>query len=82
MPMTTSISPSPIDRGGKMKWKLAVNANWTRDSVSASNAALHCVLRAMLAHDAPSGWRRPGSTGAALRDHQVLDLVGYDRYQP
>ena len=27
-PMTTSISPSPIERGGKMKWKLMVSANW------------------------------------------------------
>ena len=27
-----SISPSPIERGGKMKWKLAVSANWMRES--------------------------------------------------
>src|SRR6478735_8575165 len=43
-PMMTSIRPSPIDRGGKMKWKLAVSANWTRESVSASTASgLWCL---------------------------------------
>src|SRR6187551_66963 len=36
--MTTSIRPSPIERGGKMKWKLAVSANWIRDSSSGSMA--------------------------------------------
>ena len=41
-PMTTSsIRPSPIESGGKMKWKLAVSANWTRDSSSASMAPAH-----------------------------------------
>src|SRR6478736_2680056 len=41
IPMMTSISPSPIERGGKMKWKLAVSANWIRERVSASIPIRH-----------------------------------------
>ena len=36
MPMATSMMPRPIESGGKMKWKLAVTANWMRDSSRAS----------------------------------------------
>src|SRR6185369_13966904 len=41
IPMMTSINPSPIESGGKMKWKLAVSANWIRESVSASIPIRH-----------------------------------------
>src|SRR6478609_930410 len=49
--MTTSISPSPIDRGGKMKWKLIVSANWILERVSASIPIRH---RRMQLDEAPA----------------------------
>src|SRR6187397_298528 len=51
IPMMTSINPSPIERGGKMKWKLAVSANWIRESVSASIPIRH---RRMKLDEAPT----------------------------
>src|SRR6476620_3076227 len=41
IPMMTSNNTRPIERGGKMKWKLAVSANWIRESVSASIPIRH-----------------------------------------
>src|SRR6476661_2344415 len=51
IPMMTSISPSPIERGGKMKWKLAVSANWILERVSASIPIRH---RRMQLDEAPA----------------------------
>ena len=69
MPMITSISPSPIDRGGKMKWKLAVSANWTRERVSASTSSALALSAAVC---------RPGS-GLDHVDHAApADEVGHE----
>ena len=61
-PMMTSIRPSPIDRGGKMKWKLAVSANWTRESVSASTAQ---AFGALVAGGLLAGALAAGAAAAA-----------------
>src|SRR6187549_3090437 len=61
IPMTTSIRPSPIERGGKMKWKLAVSANWIRESSSGSIADRFfdpSSLRVRQALDVIEGQRR------------------------
>jgi hypothetical protein len=44
-PRTTRINPRPSDMGGKMKWKLAVRANWMRCSISVDNGTSGGVRR-------------------------------------
>src|SRR6187551_2205716 len=65
IPMMTSINPSPIERGGKMKWKLAVSANWIRESVSASISISH---RRMELDEAPT-------LGDRIEDAATADQV-------
>src|SRR4029078_11603487 len=70
-----------MESGGKMKWKLAVNANWIRDRDSGSTRA---TLRSEAGQPRPSG-RGRGSCGAGgvlgvvFRQELVLALLAREQ---